>query len=165
MFSKLTNSVLFILLLLFCDVPLKAEQLKVTGKPHIIDGDTIKILNIKIRLHGIDSPEIKQNCKDSDGILWRCGLDAKQALLDLVYSQIVTCIGSKRDRYKRLIAKCYVNELNIESFMVKNGWAIAYRKYSLDYVGEEKIAKNKKVGIWRGEFLDPSTWRKNYRKK
>ena len=165
MFSKLTNIVLFIVLLLFCDVPLKAEQLKVTGKPHIIDGDTIKILNIKIRLHGIDSPEINQNCKDADGTLWRCGKDAKQALIDLVYSQVVTCIGSKRDRYKRLIAKCYVNNQNIESFMAKNGWAIAYRKYSLDYVGEEKIAKNKKVGIWGGEFIDPSTWRKNYRKK
>ena len=111
------------------------------------------------------SPEIKQNCKDSAGILWRCGLDAKQALIDLVYSQIVTCIGSKRDRYKRLIAKCYVNDLNIESFMVENGWAIAYRKYSLDYVGEEKIAKSKKVGIWRGEFLAPSIWRNNYREK
>ena len=165
MFSKLINIILFIVLLLFCAVSLKAEQLKVSGKPYIIDGDTIKILNIKIRLHGIDSPEIKQNCKDSDGILWRCGLDAKQALLDLVYSQIVTCIGSKQDRYKRLIAKCYVNNQNIESFMAKNGWAIAYRKYSLDYVGEEKIAKNKKVGIWGGEFIDPSTWRKNYRKK
>ena len=165
MFSKLTNIVLFIVLLLFCDVPLKAEQLKISGNPYIIDGDTIKILNIKIRLHGIDSPEIKQNCKDSDGILWRCGLGAKQALLNLVYSQIVTCIGSKRDRYKRLIAKCYVNDQNLESFMVKNGWAIAYRKYSLDYVGEEKIAKSKKVGIWRGEFLDPAIWRKNYRKK
>ena len=161
MFSKLNNIIFFIVLLLFCDVSSKAEQLKITGKPYIIDGDTIKILNIKIRLHGIDSPEIKQNCKGSAGILWRCGLDAKQALIDLVYSQIVTCIGSKRDRYKRLIAKCYIDNVDIASLLVLKGFAVAYIRYSKDYIFEENHAREKKLGIWKGHFSRPSVWRRN----
>ncbi len=85
----------------------------ITGKPRIVDGDTIHIGKIKIRLHGIDAPEMKQTCRTSKGEEQLCGMLAKQALEKLVRGQDVTCKGDKRDRYKRLIAVCYVGPFNI----------------------------------------------------
>ena len=64
------------------------------------------------------------------------------------------------DRYKRFVAECFVNETNINQYMVRNGWAIAYRYYSLDYISDEKIAKNNKTGIWQGKFKNPYLFRK-----
>ena len=74
----------------------------ITGKPRVVDGDTIHIGKTKIRLHGIDAPEMKQTCKTSKGKEQMCGVLAKQALERLVRGQDVTCKGDKRDRYKRL---------------------------------------------------------------
>ena len=80
----------------------------ITGKPRIIDGDTIHIGKTKIRLHGIDAPEMKQTCRTRKGEEQMCGQLAKEALQRLVKGQDVTCKGDKRDRYKRLLAVCYV---------------------------------------------------------
>ena len=84
----------------------------VTGKPRVVDGDTIQINQTKIRLHGIDAPEMKQTCRTSKGKEQMCGVLAKQALEKLVRGQDVTCKGDTRDRYKRLIAVCYVGSNN-----------------------------------------------------
>jgi endonuclease YncB( thermonuclease family) len=132
----------------------------ITGKPRVVDGDTIHIGKTKIRLHGIDAPEMKQTCKTSKGKEQMCGVLAKQALERLVRGQDVTCKGDKRDRYKRLIAVCYVGPLNINERMVTDGWALAYRKYSKDYVRAETFAKSRREGLWRGEFVPPWEWRK-----
>ena len=72
----------------------------------------------------------------------------------------VTCKVNGIDQYKRYIAECYLNNLNINQYMVKQGWAIAYRFYSKDYIDEEFIAKRKKLGIWKGEFEEPYLFRK-----
>ena len=79
-----------------------------------------------------------------------CGQLAKQALERLVRGQDVICKGDKRDRYKRLIAVCYVGPFNINEQMVTDGWALAYRKYSEDYVRAETFAKSRRESIWRG---------------
>ena len=47
--------------------------------------------------------------------------------------------------------------------MVLNGWALAYRKYSKDYAGQEQSAKTARRGIWRGEFVPPWEWRRGKR--
>ena len=132
----------------------------VTGKSRVIDGDTIWIGDTKIRLHGIDAPEMKQTCRTSKGKEQLCGRLAKQALEKLVRGQDVTCKGDKRDRYKRLIAVCYVGPFNINEQMVTEGWALAYRKYSKDYVRAETVAKSRGEGMWRGEFVPPWEWRR-----
>ena len=132
----------------------------VTGKSRVIDGDTIWIGDTKIRLHGIDAPEMKQTCRTSKGKEQLCGRLAKQALEKLVRDQDVTCKGDKRDRYKRLIAVCYVGPFNINEQMVTEGWALAYRKYSKDYVRAETLAKSRREGMWRGEFVPPWEWRR-----
>ena len=129
------------------------------GKAKIIDGDTIHIGNSKIRLHGIDAPETKQKCiKNSKK--WNCGLESTRFLKNLVRNDYIECNTNGRDRYNRYIGVCYKDNININSEMVINGWAIAYRYYSLDYVKEETIAKSKKIGIWIGKFEEPYLFRK-----
>ena len=129
------------------------------GKAKIIDGDTIHIGNSKIRLHGIDAPETKQKCiKNSKK--WNCGLESTRFLKNLVRNDYIECDTNGLDKYNRHIAICYKNNINLNSEMVINGWAIAYKYYSLDYVKEESIAKSKKIGIWIGDFEEPYLFRK-----
>ena len=137
-----------------------AHAADITGKPRVVDGDTIHIGDTKIRLHGIDAPEMKQTCRTSKGKEQMCGVLAKQALERLVKGQDVTCKGDTRDRYKRLIAVCYVGQFNINEQMVADGWALAYRRYSTDYVRAETLAKSRREGMWRTEFVPPWKWRK-----
>ena len=141
-------------------LPISTAHADITGKPRVVDGDTIHIGDTKIRLHGIDAPEIKQTCRTSKGKEQMCGVLAKQALERLVKGQDVTCKGDTRDRYKRLIAVCYVGQLNINEQMVADGWALAYRRYSTDYVRAETLAKSRREGMWRTEFVPPWKWRK-----
>ncbi len=135
------------------------NQKSILGKARIIDGDTIHIGNNKIRLHGIDAPEINQDCSYNNKN-WKCGQLSKKFLLNLINLDEVSCQVKTVDRYQRYIAICFVNNLNINKMMVKNGWAIAYRYYSKDYVDEEFIAKKNKFGIWKGKFIEPYLFRK-----
>ena len=136
-----------------------ANSKTILGKARIIDGDTIHIKSNKIRLHGIDAPETKQTCK-IDNQDWYCGKQSTKELKNLINNQKVECNVNDIDRYNRYVAICYVNEININQWMVKNGWAIAYRYYSEDYVLEEKYANDKKLGIWKSEFIEPYAYRK-----
>ena len=120
-----------VLTLLILTLPSLAHANDITGKPRVVDGDTLHINQTKIRLHGIDAPEMKQTCLTNKGRTQKCGVLAKQALEKLVRGQDVICKGDKRDRYKRLIAVCYVGPFNINEQMVTDGWALAYRKYSV----------------------------------
>lgn len=146
---------------------------KLNGQVILSDGDSFKMANTndRVRLHGIDSPELAQNCSQN-GKKWACGLQAKLALSRKINHAEISCVGDELDAYQRLIATCYLhvsgqeNELslngyeNLNQWMVKNGWAIAYRFYSERYIGSEKFAKTKRLGIWRGSFMPPYNWRR-----
>jgi endonuclease YncB( thermonuclease family) len=131
----------------------------ISGKAKIIDGDTIHISKNKIRLHGIDAPEWNQSCMFNNQY-WECGKKATYALEALIADKIVVCEIKDIDRYKRYIAICFYNKINLNKFMVINGWAVAYRYYSKDYIDEEFIAKKNRLGIWKGEFQEPYQFRK-----
>ena len=150
---------LFIFFLYFLIYLSNQNQTIVTGKAKIIDGDTIHINFNKIRLHGIDAPEINQNC-NYEGKEWECGKKSKDFLIKVINTNSVNCQVLGKDRYNRYIAVCYSNKLNLNKTMVKNGWAISYQYYSKDYLDEEFIAKSKKLGIWKGEFIEPYLYRK-----
>ncbi len=126
----------------------------------IIDGDTIILNSEKIRFYGIDTPEKKQKCKDRNGLSYPCGEFATNELKKIISSGQLFCKKRATDRYGRSISICYVNGVDINSLMVKNGWALAYRKYSRDYIDEEKEAKDKNMGMWAGKFIAPWRWRK-----
>ncbi len=148
---------IFILLILFPSTGL-ADDIK--GKPRIVDGDTIWIGETKIRLHGIDAPESKQTCQDANGTKYRCGEMATFALAEIIENHWITCKGETLDRYKRRIAVCYAGPYDINAEMVVRGWALAYRRYSQDYVDEEGTARKSRVGMWQGQFMEPWEWRR-----
>ena len=139
----------------------KNSAAKILGRVSITDGDTIKLGTIKVRLHGIDAPESRQNCIDAKNKAYACGRQSTAFLKSLVKNKEVKCEGKDKDRYGRIIGICYADEINLNSTMVKEGWAIAYRYYSKDYVKEEETAKRDKKGIWQGSFEEPYIWRKN----
>jgi endonuclease YncB( thermonuclease family) len=137
-----------------------AEDL--AGAAEIVDGDTLRIATHNIRLHGIDAPERSQRCLSS-GTPWPCGRLATQGLAAAIDGRAVSCQGAKRDRYRRLIAVCHVGDVELNAFMVRNGWALAYRRYALDYVPEETEARGAGRGMWRGQFDEPWAWRQGER--
>jgi endonuclease YncB( thermonuclease family) len=144
-------------------LPMSVAVADITGKPRIIDGDTVEIAGERIRLNGIDTPEANQTCLDETGNRWQCGRVSTLALTTIVGDQAITCKGNKRDKYKRLIAICFIGVIDLNAEMVRQGWALAYRKYSTDYVNEETNAKAKKLGLWRGQFVAPWDWRRGER--
>jgi len=130
----------------------------------IVDGDTIHLGKVKYRLYGIDAPEIKQKCKRKNKDYF-CGLEATKFLKFLIKEEEgVFCKKKDIDMYKRIVAVCYYNNQNLNKLMVRNGWAIAYRRYSKDYIDDENYARENKLGIWEGTFVKPKIWRKENRK-
>ena len=128
------------------------------GKAIIIDGDTIHIEKNKIRLYGIDAPEINQACTIKE-IIWECGIESARALKNIILENEVKCEIVDIDQYNRFLAKCFINKRNLNQYLVQNGWAIAYRYYSDEFVSDEEIAKKNKAGIWQGEFQEPYLFR------
>lgn len=134
----------------------------IMGQATVIDGDTIEIHGQRIRLHGIDAPESRQLC-EKNGQEYRCGQQASLALADMVGQAVVRCQPNGVDRYKRIIGVCFKGDQDLNRWMVRNGWAVAYRRYSKDYVTDEESASSAGIGIWAGQFETPADWRKKLR--
>src|SRR5262249_50788515 len=130
------------------------ERAAVVGVASVIDGDTIEIHGQRVRLYGIDAPEAGQTC-NLEGRPWGCGGAAANALAGRIGRRTVTCAPRDRDRYGRLVAGCSVAGASISAWMVREGWAVAYRRYSQDFVADEAVARSAKRGIWRSAFLLP----------
>jgi endonuclease YncB( thermonuclease family) len=124
------------------------------------DADTLKIWNLPIRLLGIDAPEYAQTCKDGNGREYKCGIVALNRLKEIIGSSEVRCEGDETDRYKRLLATCYVGDMNINQTLVAEGHAVAFVKYDTVYLPQEQAAQKAKAGIWQGEFQRPAEYRK-----
>jgi endonuclease YncB( thermonuclease family) len=134
----------------------------VAGEPTVIDGDTIVVAGEHVRLQGIDAPEMHQTCT-AYGQEWPCGQTAADWLRDRLRGQHVDCVGHARDRYGRLLAVCYVGGEDLNERIVREGWALDFRRYSSDYLAAESEAKRAGAGIWRGEFEPPWEWRAAHR--
>lgn len=134
----------------------------ISGTALIVDGDTITISGNKIRLNGIDTPEKDQTCRRA-GVTWSCGYEATETLRNWTYTKEVRCVGDTKDRYGGLIANCFVDGYNVNARLVYEGLALAYRKYSKQYVPEEDKARAAKRGMWAGEFVAPWDWREGKR--
>ena len=144
---------------------------EISGIPKVVDGDTVHIDNYKFRLEGIDAPEMRQQCKKESFKIsffigftfykdYSCGRVSKEKLITKIDNIEIKCISSSKDRYKRYIATCYKGKTNLNQWMVRNGFAIAYRRYSKIYVPDEEFAKENKLGLWQGKFMEPEKWRK-----
>ena len=172
-FTKRKAILLFIICLIFFFLTYQdvksSEITSVTGYAKVTDGDTIKIDTFKIRLDGIDAPEKKQTCKRPYLEIfmfifyedYSCGQKSTEALIKKINNQKITCKISDIDYFKRLIGECYKGKTNLNSWLVSNGHAVAFRKYSKKYVRDEILAKQEKKGIWQGKFEMPWDYRKS----
>ena len=160
---------LFFLFLSLLSSPLTAKEIRDEFIVYqIIDGDSLKRDKKRYRLQGIDAPELKQLCWIKDQP-WSCGEAAGDYLRTIQGKEGLHCIKVDEDRYRRDIVKCSVQTKDgikdVGSIMVEEGYALAYRQYSKEYIEEEKRAKDNKRGIWKSRFIYPWEWRREKRKK
>ena len=126
----------------------------------VIDGDTIRLGDVKIRFSGIDAPEINQTCVASEGKV-ACGKISKDILIAKVTNNKISCTDEGKDVYGRVLGECFVNGESLSSNLVREGFAFAYRKYSNKYIEDEEYAKFNKLGMWSMEFEYPWDYRSN----
>jgi endonuclease YncB( thermonuclease family) len=149
---------LFLSILLFTSNAFSQE------KVYIVDGDTIHIGSNKYRFSGIDTPEMKQTCSKDNKIIM-CGVLAKDSLIQKINNRTVLCKEETIDRYKRIVAECFVNKESLSTYLVRNGYAFAYRKYSKKFIEDEQYAKENKLGLWSMNFEYPWEYRRKLRSK
>ncbi|MGU3398684.1 thermonuclease family protein [Brucellaceae bacterium D45D] len=127
------------------------------GRPRVIDGDTVIIEDVRVRLAGIDAPEMTQSC-ERDGAAYECGKEARNMLRRRIGGEPIRCDGHEKDMYGRMLARCYLGDTDLNGWMVQQGWAVAYG----DYRKEEVEAHANRRGVWAGPFEQPSSWRKSH---
>ena len=126
----------------------------------VIDADTVDVDGTRYRLHGIDAPEARQTCR-AWGRTWDCGAAATEALMSR--AEGMSCTNDGTDAFGRAIGVCSSGGQDLNAWLVANGWALAYRQFSEDYVSQEEQARSNKRGIHRGEFIEPWNWRRGER--
>ena len=124
----------------------------------ILDGDTIIINDEKIRFSGIDTPELKQTCMKNNEKIF-CGILAKNNLIKKIGNKTPKCINEGKDFFKRTLAECFVNNESLSRFLVRSGYAFAYRKYSKKFIKDEEYEKENKFGLWSMTFQSPWDYR------
>ena len=129
-----------------------------SGRAVAIDGDTIRIGDIRIRLLGLDAVELDQICVDATGTNRPCGREAQSFLTSLIKGKTTTCAADGRDRYRRVLAHCEVGKADIGEQLVRAGWAVADLEYGLA-LAEARLNGR---GIWSGRFENPADWRRNH---
>ncbi|BDA44516.1 Uncharacterized endonuclease [Coccomyxa sp. Obi] len=132
-----------------------------TGPARIVDGDTLEVGGERVRLLGVDAPEKAQICQDAKGQGYQCGLAVKDALISRVGSSPISCEAKSRDMYGRSVSKCSAPGVgDLGTWLVSNGYAVAYRQYSKEYIPLEESAHAAHRGIWAGSFQEPAQWRR-----
>ncbi len=132
----------------------------IIGRAHVVDGDSVVVAGAPIRIFGIDAPERRQRCRDGNGYPYRCGRLAFRALVHRTQFASVRCVPRTRDKFDRLVATCYQGKDDIARWMVQQGLALDWPRYSGGaYADAEDAARNAERGLWRGRFVRPWDWR------
>ena len=126
----------------------------------VVDGDTIKLGDVKIRFNGIDAPEINQTCVASEGKV-ACGKISIDILITKVTNNKISCTDEGKDFYGRVLGECFVNGESLSRYLVRQGFAFAYRKYSDKFILDEEYAKSNRLGMWSMKFQYPWDYRKS----
>jgi endonuclease YncB( thermonuclease family) len=132
----------------------RTEAQRPSGNAMVNDGDTITLKGERIRLRGIDAPELHQACSLA-GAAYPCGRQARDRLQQLIGGQTVDCEGWERDRFRRLLALCRAGSVELNRALVEQGWAVAFGEFQ----SEERAARQAARGLWAGEFDMPRHWR------
>lgn len=133
-------------------------------KIYVVDGDSFVIGSRKLRLDGIDAPELWQTCVDAKGTAWPCGRVSRAALESLLLAPGLSCVAEASDQYARALAQCTSSSVpDIAAAQVIAGMAVSHEFHGMrDYGGEEDTARNANKGIWQGTFQRPETWRADH---
>lgn len=138
---------------------LRAETMIEAAEVLVIDGDTIEVGEVRVRLHGIDAPETGQRCAIDQRSIWRCGEEAALRMRELVAGAVVSCAALDRDPYGRMVAICRARGIDVGKQLVEEGLAWAFRRFSSDYVAEEEAARHARRGVWRTATDPPWVFR------
>ncbi|APE42869.1 nuclease [Sulfitobacter alexandrii] len=131
----------------------------IDGTLRVVDGDTVDVAGVRVRLHGIDAPERDQPCTTLSGQNWACGDWVTRRVHDLFDGRAARCTPLDVDRYGRTVARCTVGQRDMGQVLVQEGLAYAYRKYSMAYDLDEKAAVIADRGI-HGFIMDsPARYR------
>ena len=136
-----------------------AKAQKLSGYVTVIDGDTLKMGDRRLRLHCIDAPESHQECQNKMTEIYQCSHLETKHLRELIDEQNVICEVKETDRYGRAVANCFVQQINFNEQLVLEALGIASQKYSSDYILAAKVAKRNVAGLWSGLFVAPWYWR------
>ena len=139
--------------------PSLAYAADVSGLPKIREADLVQIGSSRIRLSGIDAPSADQLCLNTKGERWTCGVAARDELIKHTERKSWTCRLGQTDRRGRALARCEVDGQDIQKWLVRSGWALAFNRFSHDYDADEKEAREAKAGMWQGAFIAPWDWR------
>ena len=129
------------------------------GVPRIIDGDTVEISGVKVRLEGIDAPETDQFCLDDKSQPRECGNGVRYQLIKKSAGRSWTCRVSGQDVFHRSLASCHIDGEDIQRWMVRSGLALSFKRYSHTYDADETAAREARAGLWAGAFIAPWDWR------
>lgn len=135
-------------------------QPRISGTASVRDGDTLDMDGLRIRLFGVDAPEYAQSCARPDGTSWACGRAALDALAGKIGSRRIDCEQRDVDAYRRSVAVCRLGGEDLNAWLVAEGWAVAYREFSEDYVDEESAARARRRNIWNGSVQQPEDFRR-----
>jgi len=130
----------------------------IEGPADVIDGDSLRVAGTEVRLFGVDAPEFSQPCY-SNGSEVQCGAMAKDVLVGLIGSAVLTCQPRDTDTFGRIVATCRTSGVDIGGALVEAGWATAFRRYGNDYVAAEMRARAARAGIWQWDFQMPEDYR------
>jgi endonuclease YncB( thermonuclease family) len=137
-----------------------AAGVAITGRARAIDGDSLNVAGVPIRIFGIDAPEWRQRCRGADGRSYRCGRSARWALAQRLRSASVRCVPRARDRFSRIVATCYQANDDLARWLVTQGLALDWPRYSGGtYADAEDAARRATRGLWQGTFTRPWDWR------
>ncbi|HUO00487.1 MAG TPA: thermonuclease family protein [Bradyrhizobium sp.] len=153
MITKFLPAIVLLLL------PATLHAADISGVAKIRSGDQVQIGNARIRLAGIDAPSVDQLCLNTKGERWTCGVAARDELAHHTANQSWTCHVQRTDHHGLAVAHCEVNGEDIQKWLVSRGWALAYVRFSHDYVADQKAAREAKAGMWQGAFIAPWDWR------
>ena len=130
------------------------------GQASVVDGDTLEIHGIRIRLWGIDAPESSQLCRGEDSLQYRCGAQAANDLDAFIARRPVNCSPLSLDQYGRTVATCSVGGTDLGEWLVRKGLALDWPQYSKGRYGSaQRAAERTGVGIWKGSYVEPWLYR------
>ena len=130
----------------------------------VTDADTLILKGTSYRLDGVDAPATDQVCLDEKGVVWACGIVARDQLKALISKRDVQCDSKRSDpAYRnRRIGVCMIEgePMSLNQWLVRAGWALNFEPSARNrFKADQDEARDKHKGLWKGCFAAPRALR------